>query len=400
MGIISDRINSLGESETLAMSQKSRELQAKGYNVINLSVGEPDFDTPQIIKKSGIKAINGNYSHYTPVAGYSELKEAICNKLKRDNNLDFKPSQIVVSAGAKHSIANVILSLINPGDEVIVPSPYWVSYRELIKFAGGVPIYLPTSIKSDFKFTAKQLIKSITLKTKMFIFSSPCNPSGTTYNYEELKEIADFLKCFPKVYIVSDEIYEHINYMGKHESIAQFDSISDRVIVVNGVSKGFAMTGWRIGYIAAPQVIASACEKLQGQFTSGACSIAQRASIEALNTSPEDIPEIKKMVKAFRKRRDLAIKILKFIPGVKTNKPDGAFYIFPDISTFYNKRFGKTEIGNCEDLSMYLLNEAHVATVPGSAFGDPNCIRISYATSIDKLEEALIRIKDALLKLK
>jgi aspartate aminotransferase len=400
MNILSNRINSLSESETLAMTQKSRELQTQGFNVINLSIGEPDFNTPQEVKEFAKKAIDDNYSHYTPVSGYLDLRQAICNKFKRDNNLDFTPNQIVVSNGAKQSLANVVLSLVNPGDEVIVPAPYWVSYKEIIKLAEGKAIYINAPIEQDFKVTAKQIEEAITEKTKLLIFSSPCNPTGSVYSKNELKEIAEVIAKYENIFILADEIYELINFVGKHESIAQFDFIKDRVITVNGVSKGFAMTGWRIGYIAAPLAIAKACDKLQGQITSAPSSIAQRAALKAVECVPGDSPELKAMLSAFRERRDLLINLLKEIPGVKTNVPQGAFYVFPDISYYLGKSNGDTIIKTAEDLCMYILNTVHVALVAGSAFGDDNCIRISYATSKENIVEAVQRIKKALENLK
>ena len=400
MNILSNRINSLSESETLAMTQKSRELQALGHNVINLSIGEPDFDTPMEIKTFAKNAIDDNFSHYTPVSGYMDLRQAICRKLKRDNDLDFKPEQIVVSNGAKQSLANVVLSLVNPGDEVIIPAPYWVSYKEIIKLAEAKAVYINAPIEQDFKITAQQVEAAITPKTKLFMFSSPCNPTGSVYTREELKSIAEVIAKHPNIYILADEIYELINFGGKHESIAQFDFIRDKVITVNGVSKGFAMTGWRIGYLAAPTFIAKACDKLQGQITSAPSSIAQRATLRAMECNPKESADVKKMLAAFRERRDLLISLLKDIPGIKTNQPQGAFYVFPDVSYYYGKSYEGTMIAGGEDLCMYLLNTVFVALVSGAAFGDPNCIRFSYATSNENLIEAVKRIKEALGKLK
>lgn len=397
--MLSNRINYLSESETLAMARKSRELKAKGHNVINLSLGEPDFNTPDYIKEAAKLAIDNNYTFYSPVAGYQDLREAICVKLKRDNGVDYTCDQVVVSTGAKQSIANVVLSLVNPGDEVILPAPYWVSYKEIVKVAEGKSVFIPTTIEHEFKVTPEQIKDAITSKTKLIIYSSPCNPTGSVYTKEELKAIAEVFINYPAIYIVADEIYEHINFIGKHESMAQFDFIKNQMIIVNGVSKAFAMTGWRIGYIAAPLEIAKACDKLQGQFTSGASSIAQRAALKAIATSP-DTPELKAMQKAFRERRDLLLKLLGDIPGMKLNHPDGAFYVFPDISYYFGKSDGKTEIHNSNDLCMYFLNKAYVATVPGEAFGDPKCIRFSYATSKDNLVEAVKRLKSALDDLK
>ena len=397
--MLSNRINYLSESETLAMARKSRELKAKGHNVINLSLGEPDFNTPDYIKEAAKLAIDNNYTFYPPVAGYQDLREAICLKLKRDNGLDYTCDQVVVSTGAKQSIANVVLSLVNPGDEVILPAPYWVSYKEIVKVAEGKSVFIPATIEHEFKVTPEQIKAAITSKTKLIIYSSPCNPTGSVYTKEELKAIAEVFINHPAIYIVADEIYEHINFIGKHESMAQFDFIKNQMIIVNGVSKAFAMTGWRIGYIAAPLEIAKACDKLQGQFTSGASSIAQRAALKAIATSP-DTPELKAMQKAFRERRDLLLKLLGDIPGMKLNHPDGAFYVFPDISYYFRKSDGKTEIHNSNDLCMYFLNKAYVATVPGEAFGDPKCIRFSYATSKDNLIEAVKRLKSVLDDLK
>jgi len=396
MATISERINNLSESETLAMARMSRELKAQGFNVISLCLGEPDFYTPDHIKQAAKDAIDKNFTFYPPVNGYPELREAICQKLKRDNKLDFKPENIVVSTGAKQSIANVVLSLVNPGDDVIVPAPYWVSYKEIIKMAEAKAIYITADIKNDFKITAAQLEKAITPKTKLFIFSSPCNPTGSVYTKDELKALADVFAKHKQVFIISDEIYEHINFSGCHESIAQFENVRERVIIINGVSKAFAMTGWRIGYLAAPVEIANACNKLQGQFTSGACSIAQKASIAAISG---DLSSVKTMLKAFHERRDLVVKLLNEIPGMKTNIPQGAFYVFPDISYYFGKTDGKVTIKDAPELCDYLIKKVYVALVPGDAFGDPNCIRISYATSNDLLIEAIKRIKNALSEL-
>jgi len=390
---LSNTINNLSESETLAMTRMSRELIAEGKDVISLSIGEPDFDTPQFIKDAAIKAINENYTHYTPVPGYPELRQAISQKFKRDNNLDYTPEQIVVSTGAKHSLANVALSLLNPGDEVILPAPFWVSYKEIVKLAGAKHISIPTTIENDFKVTAKEIEQVITPKTKMIWFSTPCNPSGSVYTKEELKSIAELIAQYPKILIVSDEIYEHINFNEKHESIAQFDFIKDQVITVNGVSKGFAMTGWRIGYIGAPKWIADACIKMQGQFTSGTSSISQKAAQAALEANPSCTLEMRK---AFEKRRELVLDLMSDIPGLKLNNPKGAFYVFPDVSSYFGKSYNGTTINNASDLAMFLLNEGLVALVTGDAFGDPNCIRFSYATSEDILIEAIKRIKNTL----
>ena len=397
---LANRIQYLAESETLAMSRKSRELKAEGHDVINLSLGEPDFNTPDYIKAAAKEAIDKNFSFYSPVAGYEDLRKAICTKLNRDNGLGYECSQIVVSTGAKQSIANVMLSLVNPGDEVLVPTPYWVSYKEIIKVAEGKAVFIKTSIDSNFKVTPQQLEAAITPKTKLLIYSSPCNPTGSVYTRDELKGIAEVLAKYPQITIVADEIYEHINFVGKHESICQFDFIKNQVVLVNGVSKGFAMTGWRIGFIAAPVEIAKACDKLQGQFTSGASSIAQRAALTAFITDPYATPDMKIMQAAFRERRDLMLELLSGIPGMKLNHPDGAFYIFPDISWYFGKSDGKTTVNNANDLCMYLLNTVFVALVPGDAFGDPNCIRFSYATSKENLVKAVERIREALGKLK
>ncbi len=397
MNPLSDRINRLSESETLAMSRKSRELKARGHDVINLSLGEPDFFTPDKIKQAGKTAIDQNYSFYTPVNGYLELRQAICTKLKRDNKLVFEPDQIVVSTGAKQSIANAVLCLVNPGEEVIVPSPFWVSYREIVKMAEGTEVTIRAGIENDFKISPEQLEGAISKKTKLFMFSSPCNPTGSVYSREELGQLAKVFARHPHVYILADEIYEHINFSGKHESIAQFEEIRDRVIIINGVSKGFAMTGWRLGYMAANLEIAKACNKLQGQVTSGTCSIAQMAGIEAMNTDPkETLP----MLEKFRERRDLVLSLLKDIPGIQTNEPQGAFYIFANVSTFFGTSDGTTRIENAGDLCMYLLNKVFVAVVPGDAFGDPECIRLSYATSNEVLTEAIKRLETALKDLK
>lgn len=400
MTTLANRINYLAESETLAMSRKSRELKAEGHDVINLSLGEPDFNTPDYIKVAAKEAIDLNFTFYPPVSGYEDLRKAICIKLKRDNNLDYEPNQIVVSTGAKQSIANVMLSLVNPGDEVLVPAPYWVSYKEIVKVAEGKSVFIPATIENNFKITPEQLEAAITPKTKVLIYSSPCNPTGSVYSREELEKIAQVMVKYPGITIIADEIYEHINFIGKHQSICQFDYIKDQVVLINGVSKGYAMTGWRIGFIAAPVAIAKACDKLQGQFTSGASSIAQRAALTAFITDPGATPDMKTMQQAFRERRDLMLKLLAEIPGMKVNHPDGAFYIFPDISSFFGKSDGKTTITNSNDLCMYLLNTVFVALVPGDAFGDPHCIRFSYATSMDKLTEAVRRIKEALARLR
>lgn len=393
MSILSERINNLSTSQTLAMAALARELKAQGKDIISLSLGEPDFNTPDFIKEAAKKAIDENYSTYTPVDGYVELKEAICRKFKRDNNLEYKPGNIVVSTGAKQSLYNIAQVMLNDGDEVILPAPYWVSYYEIIKLSGGIPVEVPTSVDTDFKITPEQLEKAITPKTKMMWFSSPCNPSGSVYNREELTAIGKILEKYPNIYIVSDEIYEHINFSGTFCSIASIPGLFERTITVNGVAKAFAMTGWRIGYIGAPEFIAKACTKMQGQVTSGANSIAQRATITAVEADPSVLNE---MVAAFKNRRDLVVGLAKDIPGIKLNVPEGAFYVFPDVSSFFGKTLRGTLINNAEDLSMYLLAEANVATVTGDAFGNPDCIRISYATSEELLTEAFKRIKEAL----
>lgn len=375
------------------MAAKARELKAQGIDIISLSLGEPDFNTPDFIKEAAKKAIDENYSTYPPVDGYVELKEAICRKFKRDNNLEYKPSQIVVSTGAKQSLYNIAQVMINDGDEVILPAPYWVSYFEIVKMAGGIPVEVPTTVETDFKITADQLEKAITPKTKMMWFSSPCNPSGSVYSRTELEALVKVLDKHPHIFVVSDEIYEHINFSGTFCSIASIPGMIDRTITVNGVAKAFAMTGWRIGYIGAPEFVAKACTKMQGQVTSGANSIAQRATIAAVEADPS---VLNYMVEAFHKRRDLVVKLIQDIPGMKINVPEGAFYVFPDVSSFFGKTLKGTEIKNADDLSLYLLEHANVATVTGDAFGNPDCIRLSYATSEEQLTEALKRIKEAL----
>ena len=396
MAHLSDRVNLISESQTIAMARKSRELKAKGVDIISLSLGEPDFATPEIIKQAAIQAINDNFSYYTHVSGYLELREAIARKFKRDNGLEYTADEIVVSTGAKQSIANAVLCLINPGDEVLIPSPFWVSYLEILKLAGGVPILIDTEIDNDFKVTAAQLEKHITSKTRMMIFSTPCNPTGSVYNKKELREIADVVKKYEELYIISDEIYEHINFVGGHESMAQFEDIKDRVITINGVSKGFAMTGWRGGIMAAPKWIAQACDKMQGQFTSATCSITQKAMHAAMDLPSESTSYMRD---AFLKRRNLVLDLMKEIPGFKTNIPQGAFYVYPEVSALFGKSYNGYIINNATDLSLYLLDEAHVALVPGAAFGDDKYIRFSYATSEDKLTEALKRMKVAVEKL-
>ena len=390
---LSDRINNLAVSQTLAMAAKARELKNDGKDVIGLSLGEPDFNTPNYIKQAAVNAINEDYNSYTPVDGYVDLKNAIITKFKRDNKLNYDLSQIVVSTGAKQSLSNVAAALINPNDEVILPCPYWVSYSDIVGLNGGVPVEVKTDISNDFKMTAKDLENAITPKTKMLWFSSPCNPSGSVYSKKELRELADVLVKYPNIYVLSDEIYEHINFCGGHFSIAEFEDMYDRTITVNGVSKAFAMTGWRIGYIGGPSWIARACNKMQGQVTSGANCIAQRAVITALIESPSRITY---MVDEFKLRRDLILSLLNDIDGFKCNTPDGAFYVFPDISYFFGKTIDGYKINNASDMSLFLLDKALVATVTGDAFGDPNCIRISYAASQDQLIEAIKRIKKVL----
>jgi aspartate aminotransferase len=390
---LSDRINNLAVSQTLAMAAKARELKNDGKDVIGLSLGEPDFNTPNYIKEAAVNAINEDYNSYTPVDGYVDLKNAIITKFKRDNNLSYDLSQIVVSTGAKQSLSNVAAALINPGDEVILPCPYWVSYSDIVGLNGGIPIEVKTDISNDFKITAEDLENAITPKTKMLWFSSPCNPSGSVYSKKELRELADILIKYPNIFVLSDEIYEHINFCGGHFSIAEFEDMYDRTITVNGVSKAFAMTGWRIGYIGGPSSIARACNKMQGQVTSGANCIAQRAVITALIESPSRITY---MVDEFKLRRDLILSLLNDIDGFKCNTPDGAFYVFPDVSYFFGKTIDGYKINNASDMSLFLLDKALVATVTGDAFGDPNCIRISYAASQDQLIEAVQRIKKVL----
>ena len=390
---LSDRINSMSTSATLAMAAKARELKSEGKDIIGLSLGEPDFNIPDFIKDAAKEAIDQNYSSYSPVDGYADLKQAIANKFKRDNGLTYGLNQIVVSTGAKQSLANIAMIMLNAGDEVILPAPYWVSYSDIVKLAGGVPVEVPTSIDTDFKMTPDQLEKAITPKTKMMWFSSPCNPSGSVYNKEELEGLAAVLKNHPNIFVVSDEIYEHINFRGGHVSIANVEGMYDRTITVNGVSKAFAMTGWRIGYIGGPEWIAKACTKFQGQITSGANAIAQRATIAALEAP---VSSIKFMIDEFHKRRDLILELLGEIEGFNLNVPEGAFYVFPDISSFFGKTINGTLINNASDFALYLLENANVATVTGEAFGNPNCIRISYAASEKDLREAISRIKAVL----
>lgn len=393
MSLLSERVLNMSTSATLAMAAKARELRNEGKNIIGLSLGEPDFNTPDFIKEAAIQAINDNYNSYTPVDGYADLKEAIINKFKRDNSLTYTPSQIVVSTGAKQSLANVAMVLLNEGDEVILPAPFWVSYSDIVKLAEGVPVQVATSIETDFKMTPEQLEAAITPKTKMIWFSSPCNPSGSVYSEAELKALATVLEKHPNIYVVSDEIYEHINFTSEHFSIARIPSLYDRTITVNGVSKAFAMTGWRIGYIGAPEKIARACNKIQGQVTSGANCIAQRATIAALEASKD---KIQYMIDEFLKRRDIVLELLGEIDGFNINVPEGAFYVFPDISSFFGKTLRGKTINNATDFSLYLLDEALVATVTGDAFGNPNCIRISYAASEEELRKAIQQIKEVL----
>jgi aspartate aminotransferase len=394
---LSSILSRFSEPETLKMAKLGRELRAKGIDIIDLSLGEPDFDTPQHIKDSAKKAIDENWSHYTPVPGFLDLRQAICEKLKRDNNLEYKPEEIVSSTGAKQSLANALLAVVDDGEEVIIPTPYWVTYSELVKIARGKVVEVHTKLEDGFKITPAQLEAAITPKTKAFLFSSPCNPSGAVYSKKELEALAAVFRKHPGIVIISDEIYEYINYVGKHESIAQFHDLKDRIIIVNGLSKGFAMTGWRLGYIAAPVEIAKACEKLQGQFTSATCSITQKAAVTALTT---DLKPSYEMVEEFTRRREKTLELAGGITGIKVFKPEGAFYIFPDISYYYGKSDGENKIQNANDLCMYLLNIANVSSVMGDAFGEPKCIRFSYANSMTNIEKAWQRIADALSKLK
>ncbi|MAB38200.1 MAG: aspartate aminotransferase [Aequorivita sp.] len=388
---LSKRVNEMATSATLAMAAKTRELKEQGIDIIGLSLGEPDFPVPEFIKDAAIQAIKDNYHSYTPVDGYGDLKKAIITKFKRDNNLEYKPSQIVVSTGAKQSLANLTMVLLDEGDEVLLPAPYWVSYADQCKVAGGIPKEIPTSIETDFKVTAEALEEAITPKTKMIIYSSPCNPSGSVYSKNELRKLADVLVKYPDIIVISDEIYEHINFSGGHASMAEFDDMFDRTVVVNGVSKAFSMTGWRIGYIGGPEWVARACNKMQGQVTSGANAIAQRAAITALENPPS---KIQFMVDAFKERRKLILGLLSEIEGFQTNEPEGAFYVFPDVSYFFGKTLRGKNINTASDFSLYLLEEAKVATVTGEAFGDPNCIRLSYAASETEIKEAMRRIKE------
>lgn len=394
---LSSLLDKFNEPETLKMAKLGRELRAKGIDIIDLSLGEPDFDTPQHIKDAVKKAVDENYSHYTPVAGYLDLREAVCTKLKRDNNLDYKPEQIVVSTGAKQSLANIMMAVVDEGDEVIIPAPFWVTYSELVKIAGGVPVILSTTLENKYKITGAELEAAITSKTKLFLFSSPCNPSGSVYSKEELKSLATVFEHYKHILIISDEIYEYINFVGKHESIAQFEAIKDQVIIVNGLSKGFAMTGYRLGYIAAHIDVAKACEKIQGQFTSGANAVTQRAAIVALTS---DLTPTFEMTKEFERRRKRVLELISEIPGWTCALPDGAFYVFPKVDSYFGTTDGTNRIENADDLCMYLLNVANVSTVTGRAFGSPDCIRLSFANSLEKIEEAYIRIKKALGDLK
>lgn len=396
MDLLSARLLALSPSETFAMAQKSNELKAQGIDVINMSVGEPDFFTPDHIKQAAKQAVDDNFSFYSPVAGFPDLKKAICEKLQKENDLEYSPAQIVVSGGAKQSICNVILSIIDKDDEVIIPAPYWVSYPEMVKLADGKPVFVYAGIDQNFKITAQQLEEAITPKTKALILCSPSNPTGSVYTAEELKAMAEVLERYPNVIIIADEIYEHINYIGKHESIAQFTKLRDRVVVVNGVSKGYAMTGWRIGWIAAPQWIASACSMLQGQYTSGPSSISQKAAVAAYTGDQSCVAEMRT---AFERRRNLVVEMLNEIPGLNVNNPMGAFYIFPECKSFIGKSYNGKNMNSATDIAMYLLEEAHVACVGGDAFGAPGCIRISYATSDENIKNAIARIKIALEKL-
>ena len=397
MNQLSNRLNSLSPSATLAMSQKSAELKAQGVDVINLSVGEPDFNTPDHIKEAAKQAIDDNYSRYSPVPGYADLRKAIVAKLKRENNLDYTINEVLVSNGAKQSVCNTVMALVNPGDEVIIPAPYWVSYPQMVKLAGGTPVFVNAGFEQNFKMTPEQLEAAITPRTRLLILCSPSNPTGSVYSKDELAGLAEVIKRHEGMFVLADEIYEHINYVGHHESIAQFEGMKERSIIVNGVSKAYAMTGWRIGYIAAPEWIVKGCNKLQGQYTSGPCSVSQKAAEAAYNSSQECVETMRL---AFERRRNLIVKLAKEIPGLEVNVPEGAFYLFPKCSSFFGKRDGDRVINNSTDLAMYLLEVGHVATVGGDAFGDPDCFRMSYATSDDNIREALKRIKDTLARLK
>ena len=394
---LSDRLNRLAPSATLAMSQKSSEMKAQGVDVINMSGGEPDFNTPDHIKEAAKQAIDDNYSRYSPVPGYADLRKAIVAKLKRENNLDYTINEVLVSNGAKQSVCNTVMALVNPGDEVIIPAPYWVSYPQMVKLAGGTPVFVNAGFEQNFKMTPEQLEAAITPRTRLLILCSPSNPTGSVYSKDELAGLAEVIKRHEGMFVLADEIYEHINYVGHHESIAQFEGMKERSIIVNGVSKAYAMTGWRIGYIAAPEWIVKGCNKLQGQYTSGPCSVSQKAAEAAYNSSQECVETMRL---AFERRRNLIVKLAKEIPGLEVNVPEGAFYLFPKCSSFFGKRDGDRVINNSTDLAMYLLEVGHVATVGGDAFGDPDCFRMSYATSDDNIREALKRIKDTLARLK
>ena len=397
MAQLSDRLQRLAPSATLAMSQKSSEMKAQGIDVINMSVGEPDFNTPDHIKEAAKKAIDENYSRYSPVPGYPDLRKAIVDKLKNENNLDYSVNEVLVSNGAKQSVCNTIMALVNPGDEVIIPAPYWVSYPQMAKLAGGTPVIVEAGFDQNFKMTPEQLEAAITPKTRLIILCSPSNPTGSVYSKDELKGLADVIKRHDDLFVLADEIYEHINYIGKHESIAQFEGMKERSIIVNGVSKAYAMTGWRIGYIAAPEWIVKGCNKLQGQYTSGPCSVSQKAAEFAYTQSQECVEQMRQ---AFERRRNLIVQLAKDIPGLEVNVPEGAFYLFPKCSSFYGKSNGDTVINNSSDLALYLLEKGRVVTVGGDAFGDPECFRMSYATSDENIREAMRRIKDALAELK
>ena len=397
MAQLSDRLNRLAPSATLAMSQKSSEMKAQGIDVINMSVGEPDFNTPDHIKNAAKEAVDNNYSRYSPVPGYADLRKAIAAKLKRENHLEYNINEILVSNGAKQSVCNTVMALVNDGDEVIIPTPYWVSYPQMVKLAGGNPVFINAGFEQNFKITAQQMEDAITPKTRLLILCSPSNPTGSVYTKDELESLAEVIKSHEDLFVLADEIYEHINYTGRHESIAQFPGMKERSIIVNGVSKAYAMTGWRIGFIAAPEWIVKGCNKLQGQYTSGPCSVSQKAA-EAAYTLPQDCVE--EMRKAFERRRNLIVELAKDIPGLEVNTPQGAFYLFPKCSSFYGKSDGKRTINNSTDFAMYLLEVGHVATVAGDAFGDPECFRMSYATSDEYIREAMSRIKDVLSRLK
>ena len=397
MAQLSERLNRLAPSATLAMSQKSSEMKAQGIDVINLSVGEPDFNTPDHVKDAAKKAIDENYSRYSPVPGYMDLRKAIVQKLKNENQLNYTPAEILVSNGAKQCVCNAVMALVNDGEEVIIPAPYWVSYPQMAKLAGATPVIINAGFEQNFKITPEQLEAAITPKTRMLILCSPSNPTGSVYSKEELRALAEVIKRHDNLYVLADEIYEHINYVGKHESIAQFDGMKERTIIVNGVSKAYAMTGWRIGFLAAPEWIVKGCNKLQGQYTSGPCSVSQKAA-EAAYTLPQECVEV--MRQAFERRRDLIVNLAKEIPGLEVNKPEGAFYLFPKCSSFYGKSYNGRTINTSSDLAMFLLEEGHVATVGGDAFGDPDCFRMSYATSDDNIRESMRRIKETLGKLK